>query len=479
MTGETWTDGERTRDLDETVAMERAWSDFDEETATHESGPVVPRWSLLVREGPEAGREIEIPAGRISVGRSDRCGIRLADPSVSRVHLWLEARPEGVLLFDESTKNGTRLDGAICVEGMAGAGSRISLGRTVLEVRREEPDEAGSVVQQALRVMKGSKRSGRRPSVGWRKLVLGIGISLLVVAGGWIALRPLAAAPEATVDEGAERRREARRAFDRGLQHWRAGEPREAEEFFRLAAARDPGSEEPWRYLRRLEDPVREEPTEAQEEAPPFGDEAATEEVGEAGDPEPPAGGDLPSTTELHPAARVEAASLAGRAEPRARRSPKPEATAGIRGEAAREIEALLARAAAQEGVARVETLRRAWETARGLRSMAVESEIRRRLSRAAFAVGEEALGLGRLTTAVAHFRLALEAEPSHGPARERLAGLKERAERFFVEGYSLLEREPARAKERLELVLDLTEPEDPLHRRAEKWLASAGGQGR
>lgn len=479
MTGETWTGGERTRDLEETVVMESARSALGEETATHESGSHGPRWFLLVREGPEAGRKIEIPAGRVSVGRSDRCDIRLTDASVSRVHLWLEARPEGVLLFDESTKNGTRLDGAVCVEGMAAEGGRIALGRTVLEVRRGEPDAGGSVVQQALRVMKGTNGFRRWPSFAWRKLVLGIGIALLAIAGAWIALRLLSAAPEATVDEEAERRREARQAFDRGLERWRAGEPREAETFLRLAAARDPESEEPWRYLRRLDELAEEESPEV---ADPADDEAifeegAAEEGSGVEEVEPRAGFDAEATPEARTAVRNEGPSRGGRAEGKARRARRPVADAGAQVEQAREVEALLARAAAQEGAARVETLRQAWKKAGRLRSITLEPEIRRRLSQAAFAVAEEALGFGRLSTAVAYLRIALEAEPGHGPARERLAGLQGRAEGFFVEGYSLLEREPARAKERLELVLHLTEPEDPLHRRAKKWLTSGGGR--
>src|SRR5690606_15085194 len=104
------------------------------------------------------------------------------------------------------------------------------------------------------------------------------------------------------------------------------------------------------------------------------------------------------------------------------------------------EVQALLDRAEAQVGIAAVASLRAAWEKAGKLEGGEdLRKRAAQRLAKASFELGEDALAIGRLRQAVAHFQLALLAQPGHGPARERLASLEARAESFLVEGYALL----------------------------------------
>jgi|GEM_PF-2007226 len=501
MTGETWS--ERTLDVEATE--ERAPSWLDAETLTQELGAENPRWRLVVLEGPDAGRTFEVPPGTVSLGRADHCAIRLGDDAVSRVHLRLEAGADGIRFLDESTKNGTRIDGVRRTRGLAAEGARIEVGRTVLEVRsaegrrgevrraegrRAEARQAeemrggtgGGVVQEALRAMRASRVPrwpGKRMA---RRLALAAAIAVGAILAAAVAVRFLSPPPRPAVDEEAARRREARKVFDEGLELWRAGDREAAGGRLRVAADIDPESEEPWRYLRRLEesrsgaaaaagDPERDEGAPLAPAGAAEGEAALPREEVSA-----PAGERLPGA---EGESGVRAASREGSAQAAVRHRRSLRAPRGEDEGRRAEVEELLARASSEAGAARVNWLRKAWERARGGRlSREVEGEVRRRLAEAALEVAEEALARGRPAIAATHLRLALDAQPELAPARSRLAELRERAESFFVEGYSLLEREPSRAREKLELVVLLTDPEDPLHARARRWLErAAAGQ--
>lgn len=466
----------QTRDLEETVwECPSAEGKADQSTETHELR-AIPTWILEVRSGPEAGRRIEVPAGRVSLGRSVRCAIRLKDPSVSRVHLWVESGTEGIILQEESTKNGTSLDGDPFLEGVAKEGQRIGVGQTILEVRKGQDAQAG-LVEQAMRFLGAPALPARTTSPlpqGAPKrrsslVVLGMAVGGLAFAALWSKGEPVANEGE---DIGGVQ--EARLLFDQGLERVKEGEEEEARAFFVRAANWDPQSEEPARYLRWLDaGGARDEKGSASLELgtslagdPEFILPGASEEAQDRED----------EAVKVHPA---EEGGGEGRvlSPPKRRRPPRGDEfrAQAERDALADEVQALLDRAEAQVGIAAVASLRAAWEKAGKLEGGEdLRKRAAQRLAKASFELGEDALAIGRLRQAVAHFQLALLAQPGHGPARERLASLEARAESFLVEGYALLDRDPERAKEMLALVLALTKAEDPLHRRAEKWLRSA-----
>ena len=53
---------------------------------------------LVVIEGPDAGRELEIPMRGGKIGRADECEFKLIDPTVSRTHGLIDMR-EGAVCF--------------------------------------------------------------------------------------------------------------------------------------------------------------------------------------------------------------------------------------------------------------------------------------------------------------------------------------------------------------------------------------------
>lgn len=83
----------------------------------------------LTIDGPEieTTRRILTP-GRVTVGRGIESDLCLADSSVSRHHASLIVSPTKILVRDLGSTNGTRLDGEIIAQAIAGDGHVISFG---------------------------------------------------------------------------------------------------------------------------------------------------------------------------------------------------------------------------------------------------------------------------------------------------------------------------------------------------------------
>ena len=89
---------------------------------------------LRVVEGPDAGveRTLEADGTKLLVGTSPTCAMRLTDRTVSRRHVSIELVPEGVLVRDLGSTNGTRIRGVGVREAVLPAGDVIELGGTRL-----------------------------------------------------------------------------------------------------------------------------------------------------------------------------------------------------------------------------------------------------------------------------------------------------------------------------------------------------------
>ena len=87
---------------------------------------------LVVIEGPEEGRRVEISKERITIGRSLICGLALTDNAVSGTHCEIVASESGFLLRDLGSTNGTSVQGVRVREAWLKPGDAIQLGRTVI-----------------------------------------------------------------------------------------------------------------------------------------------------------------------------------------------------------------------------------------------------------------------------------------------------------------------------------------------------------
>ncbi len=96
---------------------------------------------LIVVAGPDAGSSFPVDgrsAGRIFVGQSAACDVRLADRRVSRRHAAIELEEEGMRLTDLGSTNGTFVDGLRVHDVVLTGGERVHMGDTTLRVQATE-----------------------------------------------------------------------------------------------------------------------------------------------------------------------------------------------------------------------------------------------------------------------------------------------------------------------------------------------------
>jgi DNA-binding NtrC family response regulator len=116
----------------------------DDNQATAISATAVPAlerslrsFVLRVVAGPDAGKTFDIDprvAGRVLLGQSPACTLRLDDRAVSRRHAALDPEGGTLHLHDLGSTNGTFVNGIRSLDVVLGGGETIQLGETVLRV---------------------------------------------------------------------------------------------------------------------------------------------------------------------------------------------------------------------------------------------------------------------------------------------------------------------------------------------------------
>ncbi len=87
---------------------------------------------LVVIEGPDAGREFELPMRGGVVGRGDGSLVQLTDPTVSRQHGLIELRDGALCWVDDSGKSRTLINGRPSALHALAAGDEVVIGATKL-----------------------------------------------------------------------------------------------------------------------------------------------------------------------------------------------------------------------------------------------------------------------------------------------------------------------------------------------------------
>ncbi len=87
-----------------------------------------------VVEGPDAGATRKAVSEHLSVGTAEGNDLVLTDPTVSRYHLELVRRHDGVLVIDHGSTNGTVFEGARIERAVVGPNATLRIGHTALRV---------------------------------------------------------------------------------------------------------------------------------------------------------------------------------------------------------------------------------------------------------------------------------------------------------------------------------------------------------
>ncbi|HEY6475231.1 MAG TPA: sigma 54-interacting transcriptional regulator [Polyangia bacterium] len=88
---------------------------------------------LLIVKGPDRGESIAIGRVSFTLGSGSGCDVPLSDPTISRRHLGVEPGPEGVMLRDLGSTNGSFVQGSRFNELTLGFGTEVTIGKTVLK----------------------------------------------------------------------------------------------------------------------------------------------------------------------------------------------------------------------------------------------------------------------------------------------------------------------------------------------------------
>jgi DNA-binding NtrC family response regulator len=91
-------------------------------------------YRLVVIEGPDRGRHLELEAGEHVVGKQRDCALCLDDGQVSRQHLAISVSSDGIRVRDLGSKNGVYLGQARIDAAELYPGSTLRLGRTRLQI---------------------------------------------------------------------------------------------------------------------------------------------------------------------------------------------------------------------------------------------------------------------------------------------------------------------------------------------------------
>jgi two-component system cell cycle response regulator len=107
------------------------------------------QYIVSVLQGPQTGLQRALDQDSIVIGRATGCDFVLEDTALSRRHCRIFRAPEGLVVEDLGSSNGTFLDGQIVrTPQRIEDGARIQLGRqTVLALSRQDPLEQNAARQ--------------------------------------------------------------------------------------------------------------------------------------------------------------------------------------------------------------------------------------------------------------------------------------------------------------------------------------------
>jgi hypothetical protein len=99
--------------------------------------PSVAATRLVITSGAKEGLEIDLPEEQLTIGRSNESGLVIRDDYTSTHHARLLRWPEGWVIQDLDSTNGTFLDGVrVIVPTAVPLGTTVKIGTTSFELRR-------------------------------------------------------------------------------------------------------------------------------------------------------------------------------------------------------------------------------------------------------------------------------------------------------------------------------------------------------
>ncbi len=139
--------------------------EFEGTTSVIPSGDAesLPGIRVLVVDGPDRGRALQLGNEVMRVGTAKSASLRLTDPTVSRLHCELVLGPEGVRLVDAGSTNGTFVAGARARDVDLKPGALLQLGATTLRLELSgDRSQVALSPQAGFGELRGTSREMRR-----------------------------------------------------------------------------------------------------------------------------------------------------------------------------------------------------------------------------------------------------------------------------------------------------------------------------
>ncbi|MBT8493864.1 MAG: sigma 54-interacting transcriptional regulator, partial [Deltaproteobacteria bacterium] len=165
--------------------------------------------AVRVVEGPDAGKQVEASEDTLTIGAGEGNDLVLTDSTVSRYHAELSQHRAGIAVVDHDSTNGTFASDVRVTRGIIRPGTRLTIGRTKIEVleggaatvRVHATGDLGGIKGQApvmRRLMAKVENAARSPS---SVLLIGeSGTGKELIAEAIHNLSPRADRPFVTVD---------------------------------------------------------------------------------------------------------------------------------------------------------------------------------------------------------------------------------------------------------------------------------------
>jgi signal transduction histidine kinase len=114
--------------------------------------------SLLVIQGVDQGKRVEVDQDQLRIGRGAQNDLRILDTEVSRRHATIVREQGGFVLRDDHSSNGTFVNGQPVRSRPLASGDQVQVGRTVLLFSIDPPPGVGAPVADQISLL--DQRSG-------------------------------------------------------------------------------------------------------------------------------------------------------------------------------------------------------------------------------------------------------------------------------------------------------------------------------
>lgn len=104
---------------------------------------------LVIQTGALQGKKLVLPAKEMIIGRDDGCDMKIASSLVSRKHCSLRSTPEGIVVTDLGSQNGTHVnDVAITEPTLLKEGDYLRIGAIQLSVPISPKTKSSAAIAQ-------------------------------------------------------------------------------------------------------------------------------------------------------------------------------------------------------------------------------------------------------------------------------------------------------------------------------------------